>query len=67
MLYSGLDLNCAASRLRSGHPDMPKYRTWVRALVDGLRDQFDEQLIWRRTRDGFLLSKQLGVGEREGI
>jgi hypothetical protein len=55
------------NRLRSGHPDMPKYRAWARQLADGLRDQFDEQLIWQRTRDDFLLRRGLGIIENEGI
>jgi hypothetical protein len=38
-------------RLRSGHPDMKVYKLWARQLVDELRDQFDEQLIWARLKD----------------
>ncbi len=55
------------SRLRGGHPDMPKYRAWVRELADGLRDKFDEQLIWKRTREDFVFRKQFGIGENDGI
>ncbi len=53
------------SRLRAGHPDMPKYRRWVKQVADGIRDQFDEQIIWRRTRDDFILNKQLGISDTD--
>ncbi len=39
------------SRLRSGHPEMKLYKAWAQQLVDELRNQFDEQLVWTRVKD----------------
>jgi hypothetical protein len=58
-------LTASFSRLRAGHPDMTKYRDWVKQVTEGLRDQFDEQTIWRRTREDFILSKQLGISDQD--
>ncbi len=45
------------SRWLSGNPEMPKYKKWARQLADGLKAQFDEETIWRRTRDDYLFLK----------
>jgi hypothetical protein len=42
----------------SGHPEMAKYKTWARQFADELRKQFDEELIWRKTKEDYLFSKQ---------
>ena len=55
------------SRLRAGHPDMPTYRGWVNDLAESLREHFDEEGIWQRTKNDFILHKQLGIAERDGI
>jgi hypothetical protein len=47
------------SRLRSGHPKMPLYRKWAVGIAEGLRDQFDEQTIWARTKSDYLFQKQV--------
>jgi len=39
------------SKLRSGHPDMKRHKEWARQLVDEVRRQFDEELIWARVKE----------------
>jgi heme/copper-type cytochrome/quinol oxidase subunit 4 len=47
------------SRLRSGHPQMAKYKRWVNQIVSDLRAQFDEQELWSNTRENYVFRKQL--------
>ncbi|MDA2913223.1 hypothetical protein MYX77_04555 [Acidobacteriia bacterium AH_259_A11_L15] len=54
-----ITFNARFSRLRSGHPKMPKYRAWASQLAAELRKQFDEQVIWEKTKDDYLFSKQV--------
>jgi hypothetical protein len=37
------------SALLSGHPDMPAYRTWVNQMFTSLREQWDDDLLIKRT------------------
>ena len=41
----------------SGHPHMRLYREWVNALVDELTFSFDEDSLWSRTKDNYLLKR----------
>jgi hypothetical protein len=52
-------LNATFSRTRSGHPDMPKYKTWVKGLFEGMQAQFDEQRLWAKTKDDYFFYKQV--------
>jgi hypothetical protein len=47
------------NRLRSGHPDMPKYKNWVDQIISELQTALDEQLIWAKTKENYLFTKQL--------
>jgi hypothetical protein len=47
------------SRLRSGHPDMPKYKHWIDQIVSELQNALDEQAIWAQTKSNYFYSKQL--------
>lgn len=47
------------NRYRSGHPDMPLYVTWATGIAEGLKDQFDEEQIWSRTKADYIFSKQV--------
>ena len=47
------------SRWWSGNPQMPKYKKWARQLVDGMKAQFDEELIWRGVREDYLFQKAI--------
>jgi hypothetical protein len=46
--------------LRSNHPKMALYRTWASQLAEGLRGQFDEQVIWSKTKEDFIFSQLKG-------
>jgi hypothetical protein len=52
-------MNVEFGRLRSGNPQMPTYKRWATGIVEGLRDQFDEQLIWARTKADYLFVQQV--------
>ena len=47
------------SRMLSGHPKMPLYKSWAVGIADGLKDQFDEETIWTRTQSDYLFYKQV--------
>jgi hypothetical protein len=47
------------SRTLNGNPDMPRYVRWATSISEGLQDQFDEQVIWNKTRDSLLLQHTL--------
>ena len=49
-------------RLRTGHPDMPKYRAWAHQVVDEIQNEFDEQAIWRRSKERYIFARQLPLG-----
>ncbi len=56
------------TRWLSGHPEMPKYKRWARQLADELKVQFDEQVIWQKTKEDYLFWKQteqFGHGEAQ--
>src|SRR5437016_14385162 len=42
-----------------GHPKMALHKQWARVLLDGLQDAFDEQLIWQRTVENYMLRQHL--------
>jgi len=41
------------NRLRTGHPDMQRYRTWASQLVAELQHDLDEQLLWQETKESY--------------
>jgi len=45
---------------RSGHPDMPNYRAWANAIVDVLKNGFDEGEAYARTEHSMVLKRQFG-------
>jgi hypothetical protein len=49
------------SRWLSGNPEMPKYKKWARQLVDGLKNQFDEETIWQAVRNDYLFLRATGT------
>jgi hypothetical protein len=44
---------------RSGHPDMPKYKTWVNNMFETVRDQLDSQRHWERAKELLTAPKNL--------
>ncbi len=38
-----------------GHPQMRLIKQWATGIVDGLQDAFDEQIIWRKIVEGYML------------
>lgn len=57
----------AYSRLRVGHPTMDAIRSWATQLVEQVRSEFDEELIWQSARESFLLSRQLPQQQQPGV
>jgi len=53
-------INVRFDGLRSKHPKMAAYKTWASDLSEGLRRQFDEQLIWSKTKEDFSFSQMKG-------
>ena len=51
------------SRWLSGNPAMPKYREWATSISDGLRQQFDEELVWQRAQEHYLLVQHMPTGK----
>jgi hypothetical protein len=47
------------TRMLSGNPKMPLYKSWAEGIANGLKEQFDEELIWTRTRSDYLFFKQV--------
>jgi hypothetical protein len=58
-------INVGFDRLRSNHPKMGLYKTWVSQLSEGIREQFDEQLIWSKTKEDFVFSQMEGRFEEQ--
>jgi len=54
-----VDIRAQFSRLRSGHPNMPKYKKWVSQIISALRAGLDEQVLWSQTRENYLFRKEL--------
>jgi hypothetical protein len=52
------------SRLRSGNPEMARYRKWANEVIAGLQTQFDEEIIWEKSRNDFLLYKHIEPAAR---
>jgi len=46
------------SRWFGGNPDMPKYKRWATQLANELKEQFDEQIIWQRTKEDYIFEKE---------
>lgn len=53
-------INVRFDGLRSNHPKMALYKTWASDLSEGLRKQFDEQVIWSQTKEDFIFSQLEG-------
>jgi len=53
------------NRWLTGSPEMPKYKQWATDILTGIQSQFDEQLIWSKTRDWFLLHRGMQESRRE--
>jgi len=54
-----VEVRAQFSRLRSGHPNMPKYKKWVSQIISALRADLDEQVLWSQTRENYLFRKEL--------
>ena len=46
------------SRWFSGNPDMPKYKRWATQLANELKQQFDEEILWRRIKEDYVFQKE---------
>src|SRR6266446_4932604 len=58
-------INVRFNRLRSNHPQMALYKAWASELSEGLRGQFDEQVIWSKTKEDFMFSQLKGQFEEQ--
>lgn len=52
-------ISISYSRLRSGHPEMPLYKEWADGIARGIQEQFDEQVIWSKTKSDYLFLRQM--------
>ncbi len=52
-----LRLSAKFRRLKSGHPEMEKYRRWVDGLFEHLQEEFDSMRHWERGKDWFMMNK----------
>ncbi len=49
--------------LRTGHPDMPRYKAWAQQIAEELQADYDEQRIWSKAKEDYLFSKQLPTAD----
>ena len=54
-----ITINAEFNRLRSGHPEMSKYKHWVEQVASELQTALDEQVIWAKTKENYVFVKQL--------
>lgn len=47
------------NRVLPGNPEMPKHKKWAQDIVSALQDQFDEQALWKRATEDYLLYRAL--------
>ncbi len=52
-------INVEFNRWLSGSPETKQYRAWADQLIEGLKDQFDEQETWSRAKENYLFRKQI--------
>lgn len=50
-------LSAKFNRVRSGHPQMPKYQRWVNALFEELQEAFDTSKHIQRGKEWYMFSK----------
>ncbi len=48
------------NRFLAGHPEMRKYKKWASDIANGLEDQFDERVIWSKSKEFLLLHHLAG-------
>jgi hypothetical protein len=53
-------------RYRVGDPSLPLIKRWATQILDGLQSEFDEQIVYRETRDNFILAQASGPGGLAG-
>jgi hypothetical protein len=46
-------------RLLVGHPDMATHREWASRIIEGLAHDFDDEGLWKRTSENFILRQHL--------
>jgi hypothetical protein len=46
---------------RIGDPSMAAHREWANAIIEELSFSFDEESIWSRTKDNFLLKRHFQI------
>lgn len=47
------------SPLLVGHPRMALIKRWAAGIIDGLQQEFDEQIIWRKTLENYMTAVHL--------
>ena len=48
-------ISATFSRVFSGHPDMPKQKKWASDIANGLEADFDERVMWSKSKEWLLL------------
>lgn len=51
-------------RYLMGHPKMPVYREWAEGIIRELAAAFDEEEIWRRTKENYVLRQHMPATNR---
>ncbi len=56
-------LSAKFNRLKSGHPEMEKYRRWIEGLFEHLQEEFDSRRHWERGKDWYMINKLSAIKE----
>ena len=48
-------ISASFNRFLAGHPEMPKYKKWASDIANGLEAQFDERVMWSKSKEWLLL------------
>lgn len=58
-----INLSADFRRLKSGHPDMQRYRRWVDVFFEEIQENFDSRRHWERGKDWYTLRKLSAIKE----
>jgi len=47
------------NRWKSGNPEMADYQAWANQFLTEFKDSFDEQVVWARVKNDYLLRRQI--------
>ena len=56
-------LTAKFKRLKSGHPEMQRFRRWVDVMFEELQENFDSKRLWERGKEWYILKKLSAIKE----